>query len=62
MAAPGATLTSTRAAEHRRGIKSIDVVFYAVMSVLALIFMFPFIWTVSSSLKAPGWRVGLACT
>ena len=29
------------------------VLVYSIMVILALIFMFPFFWTVSSSLKAP---------
>lgn len=52
MAAPDATLTSTRPIEHRRGVRGSDVAFYAVMTLLAAVFMFPFIWTVLSSLKA----------
>ncbi len=40
-----------RSLEHRRGVPPTDVVFYALMVVLALIFMFPFLWTLSSSLK-----------
>lgn len=40
-----------RSLEHRRGVRPTDVVFYALMVVLALIFMFPFLWTLSSSLK-----------
>jgi ABC-type glycerol-3-phosphate transport system permease component len=40
-----------RPLEHRRGIRPTDVVFYALMVVLAVIFMFPFLWTLSSSLK-----------
>lgn len=43
---------SAHAAEHRRGLKAVEVLFYALMSVLALVFMFPFIWTLLSSLKA----------
>jgi multiple sugar transport system permease protein len=45
-------VAAPRILAHRRGIKTGDVVFYTVMAVLAAIFMFPFFWTVSSSLKA----------
>src|ERR1043165_2129762 len=51
MAVESTTARGVRSAEHRRGIKAIDVVFYVVMTLVAVVFMFPFIWTVLSSLK-----------
>jgi ABC-type glycerol-3-phosphate transport system permease component len=42
-----------RAVATGRRVSGGDAVYYAVMSVLALVFMFPFLWTVSSSLKTP---------
>lgn len=37
----------------RRRVDAGDVAYYAVMTLLAFVFMFPFLWTVSSSLKTP---------
>ena len=34
-----------------RRLKTTDVVFYVLMTALAVLFMFPFLWTLSSSLK-----------
>src|SRR5438045_9726860 len=41
-----------RATAGRRWIGLGDTIFYVVMVVLAVMFMFPFLWTVSGSLKA----------
>jgi multiple sugar transport system permease protein len=44
--------TRARVAERRR-VDIGDVAYYALMTVLAIVFMFPFLWTLSSSLKTP---------
>lgn len=50
--AAGQAVAAPRVREHRRGLRPGDVIFYVVMSALAVIFMFPFFWTLSSSLKS----------
>ena len=42
-----------RPLERAKRFDPTDLVFYALMAVLALVFMFPFLWTISSSLKTP---------
>jgi multiple sugar transport system permease protein len=41
-----------RASAGRRRLEPGDVAFYVLMVLLAVVFMFPFIWTLSGSLKA----------
>src|SRR5919198_590132 len=41
-----------RATAARRRLSVGDLIFYLVMAALAVVFMFPFLWTLSSSLKA----------
>lgn len=53
MATEAPVIRSRRSLSTARHRRVVDVLWYAMLGLMAVIFIFPFFWTISSSLKSP---------